>query len=368
MTTEYRVLDMTSEISEKLKSLSHNEFLDYYTAILDIRLKTYFEKLSEEADEYHRFIGSVSDHAGEYILRKGKRIASCSTLLSYHGYADIVDEEILKVCTAIELYRHSILIHDDLIDSDDLRRGGKAFHKLFSNEYDADFGKGTAVFYGNVLFSEALATLAETGFEKGLLFDVARLLAKGYWEVNESQILDLLFEYEKPSVEDWEAMASKRAASLFKATMLTGAILAEAPKQEFRLIEDAAIHIGYSFDIQDDIIGTFASEEQYGRPPGGDIVRGKKPLHIVYAYQLAEKGERGELECILTAKKAEMSDIERAREIIKTCGALEKAKTRSRDHAKRAIDIICETSMNSSIKSFFTGLINYVSESLDWYK
>lgn len=359
---------MMSEISEKLRSLSHDEFLDYYTAILDMRLKTYFMKLSQEADEYHPFIGTVSDHAGEFILRKGKRIASCSTLLAYYGYTDRVDEKILRVCTAIEFYRHSILIHDDLIDSDDLRRGGKAFHRLFSNEYDDSFGEGTAVFYGNVLFSEAIATLVETGFEKGFLFDVVRLLAKGFWEVNESQILDLLFEYKKPSVEDWEAMASKRAASLFKVTMMTGAILGEAPEHEFRLIEDAATQIGYSFDIQDDIIGTFASEEQYGRPPGGDIVRGKKPLHIVYAYQLTEKGERFELERILTAKKVEMGDIERAREIIKTCGALKKAKTRSRDHAKKAIDILCETSMNSSTKRFFTGLIDYVSESLDWYK
>ena len=67
--------------------------------------------------------------------------------------------------------------------------------------------------------------------------------------------------------------------------MLTGALLATASVKDMELLEGAAKHIGYAFDIQDDIIDTFASEEQYGRVPCGDIGKRKKPLHVILAWK-----------------------------------------------------------------------------------
>ena len=163
-------------------------------------------------------------------------------------------------------------------------------------------------------------------------------------------------------------MASNRAASLFKVNMLTGAILGGAPEKELQLIEEGATHIGFAFDIQDDIIGTFASAEQYGRPTGGDIILGKKPLHIVYAYQLTRDKERDELRRLLTSKKADSRQIERVKAIVKHCGALESAKQRLKEHAKKALVFLDKTAMTDYSKEFFIYLINFVSESCDWYR
>lgn len=359
---------MDNEFSEKVRKLSSDKFLDYYTEVIGERLEDYSSKIAEEASSYHPFIGETAEKIGELLLRKGKRIASCSTLLTYQGYADRVDEEILNVCLAIELYRHSILVHDDLVDMDNFRRGGKTFHKLFSDEHNERFGEGTAVFYGNILFSESLMTLLKSGFERNRLLKASELLSTGYREVNESQILDLLFENKEPTLKEWEIMTSKRAASLFKVNMLTGAIFGGATKKELLLIEKGARQIGFSFDIQDDIIGTFASEEQYGRPTVGDIILGKKPLHIIYAYQLTPAIERNELRNLLTSKELDVQKIERVKEIIRSCGALEKAKQRSKEHAEKAVKILDKTSMNDYSKGFFSYLINFVSQSLDWYR
>ena len=128
------------------------------------------------------------------------------------------------------------------------------------------------------------------------------------------------------------------------------------------------MHIGYSFDIQDDIIGTFASEEQYGRQTGGDILLGKKPLHVIYAYQLSNGDVQYQLRNVLKDRKAGEGDIDKVREIIKGCGALAKTKEVSRDHANKAIKLIDKTSLTVESKKFFKDLINFVSESLDWYK
>ena len=214
-----------------------------------------------------------------------------------------------------------------------------------------------------MLYSLALRTILGSGFEHDKLVDVIKLFSSGYKDVNESQILDLLFEYKEPSVDEWGTMASKRASSLFRVAMLTGAILASAPKKDISMLEEVAKHIGYAFDIQDDIIDTFASREQYGREPCGDILKRKKPLHMIIATErdrrMASIMENGDK---LREKIADIKDI------IRNCGALDAAKSVSREHVKEAIKLILMTELNAEAKEFFTSFIRYIDESLDWYK
>lgn len=339
--------------------------LDRYTALLEEKVTDFFTSLGEEYG-YHPFMKDVYSALEEYCLRGGKRIASCTTLYTYQGYKGEIDDDILRACVGIELYRHAILIHDDMVDEDMERRGGRAFHRLFQGE--ERFGRGTALFAGNLLYAQGLLALARGGFEEGKLERARTLLAEEYRNVNESQCLDLFFEYREPSPEEWRAMASKRAASLFRATMLTGAVFADAPGEELHLLERAAADIGYSFDITDDIIGTFADEEDYGRTPGGDIVLGKKPLHVVYAYKMLRDPELEEYRNLLGKRTLTEEEIDRVKELTIESGALEAAKSESRSHAEAAKKALAETSMTGEAKEDFSRLIDYVSESLDWYK
>jgi geranylgeranyl pyrophosphate synthase len=285
-------------------------------------------------------------------------------LIVYRGYTDQTDDRIIKACTGIELYRHSILVHDDIVDAEMLRRGGKTLHKLLEEHYDGRFGIGSSIFAGNMLYSYAIKAVLESGFDNNKLTEVIDLLSSDYRDVNESQILDLLFEYKEPSVDEWRTMASKRASSLFRTSMLTGAILASAPEKDKIILEDAAKHIGYAFDIQDDIIDTFASEEQYGREPGGDILKRKKPLHII----LAMKKDRHIASIMKSHENLTVEDVVSIKESIRSCGALDEAKSISREHGEEAEKLISRTDMNCEAKEFFISFINYVEESLDWYK
>jgi len=340
--------------------------LDRYGLMIEERLSSFLEKETKDASDYHDFIGRLYEVLHEYTARRGKRLASCSTLLAYKGFNKGVDDLILSVCVGIELYRHSILVHDDLVDGDESRRGSSTVHKKYAREHDARFGDCLAVFTGNMLYALALKALSGSGFEPGKIVQVSNMLNNAFQAVNESQVLDLLFEYKKPDVDEWYVMASKRAVSLFKASLLIGAVLADAPENDLRLLREAAEHIGFCFDIQDDIIDTFASEEQYGRRPGGDLSRRKKPLHIVYTYLMARPEQ---LETI--PSKAGMitrDDLDRIRRVISECGALEAAKSRSRVHADSAKKLILETNMSQEVKDFFNSFIDYVKESLNWYK
>jgi geranylgeranyl pyrophosphate synthase len=203
-----------------------------------------------------------------------------------------------------------------------------------------------------------------SGFEQRKLAEATNLLASGYKEVNESQMLDLLFEYKTPDVAEWSVMTGKRASSLFKTSLLMGAILASAPAKDLLRLGNAAMHMGYAFDIQDDIIDTFATKEQYGREPGGDLLKRKKPLHMILAMQ---KDPR--IASIIEGK-AEIKelDIPRITAMIRDCGALDEAKAITREHGKEAKTMIALTEMNREAKEVFIALIEFVEGSLDWYK
>ena len=336
------------------------EVLDKYDALIESDVRRYFSGAVEEATRYHPFMGRVYENLAEYVLRKGRRLATTSALLVYSGLRGKVDADVRTLALALELYRHAILVHDDLVDRDEERRGGKALHRLFEPE---EFGEAVAVFAGNILYAMALEVLEDVPKSE----ELRRLFACAYREVNESQVLDAYFEHIEPSVEEWYAMASRRAPSLFRLTLLAGAVLAEAGKEDREHLKRAGEEIGYAFDIQDDIIGTFATREQYGREPGGDVLRGKKPLHIALALELAPEKERGELRRILASRGAGRREVERVKEIVRECGALDEAKCIAEEHAERAKAEIGKTSLSREVKQVFAVFIDYVAESLEWY-
>jgi len=351
-----------------MTKVNWEETLDHYGSLVDGKLKEFFRGTKDVAKAYHPFVEEVYSNIEDFVLRKGKRLAACSTLLTYKGYAGDVDNRILKACVGIELYRHCILVHDDLVDEDALRRGGKTLHKLFAENYDDRLGCGTAVFVGDLMYALALQSILNSGFSKEKLSRVTLLLLEGYRSVNESQILYLLFEYKEPDVNEWYIMASKRAALLFKTTILAGAVLGNAPERDLQILGEAGTHMGYSFDIQDDIIDTFASLEQYGRPPGGDIALGKKPLHVIYALKLANWEGIAKLKRLTSKKLISPRDLELIRGVVRESGALEAAKEKSREHAEKAKAHMAQTGLSDETKAFFSSLITYIQESLDWYK
>ena len=346
--------------------MDYTAVLDRFGCLIEDDLKWQFDQLTKEAEDYHPFMGEVYDAVGEFVLRGGRRLSSCSTLMVYKGYTNEINDSIVRACSGVELYRHSILVHDDIADTELERRGGKTLHKIFEERQDEHFGIGSAIFVGNILYSLAIRAVLESGFDSGKLVRVTKRFSSDFKDINESQILDLLFEYKEPTVDEWSVMASKRAASLFRTSLLTGAVFASAPEKDYCILEDASRHIGYAFDIQDDIIDTFASKDQYGRVPCGDVSKRKKPLHLILAL---EKNENGRLAMIMDGgNKITDGDIKDIQDLIRDCGALEEAKSISRNHAMEAARLIPETDMNEEAKDFFVSFISYVAESLEWYK
>ena len=163
-------------------------------------------------------------------------------------------------------------------------------------------------------------------------------------------------------------MANKRAASLFKVTLLTGAILGNAPEADRSLLGKAAENMGYSFDIQDDIIDSFAKKEEYGKSPCLDISKNKKPLHIVHALHSKAPKMSEALKCLLGKQFLSFGEKDLARELLRESWGLDAAKRASKNYGKQARALMTQTSLTEDVKEFFNSFILYIEESLDWYK
>ncbi|MEM3552629.1 MAG: polyprenyl synthetase family protein, partial [Candidatus Bathyarchaeia archaeon] len=237
-----------------------------------------------------------------------------------------------------------------------------------TKERDERFGRGEAIFLGNIAYALALNKILNAGFKIETTIKATSLFSKAYKDVNESQALDLLFERENPEVNEWYIMASKRAASLFKLSILLGAIFGEAVKKDLKLLEEAAVNIGYAFDIQDDIIDLYASKEIYGRVPGRDLILKKKPLYMVYALRMVNHRDLEKIKKYFNFKEVNPNEtLNVIREIVEKTGALKAAKDKMQLHIKKAKTLIQKTSLTQEAKNSFNSLINYISESLEWY-
>lgn len=345
--------------------MSLEQTIGNHSVLIEEMLRKHFSGQVREVGRYHQFIGKVYSDIEDYVLRKGQRLASWSTLNTYQGYTGTIDKKVLDVCMGIELYRHSILIHDDIVDRDNLRRGGRTIHNIHREAYGKRFGDGVATFAGNILYAMSLKSIFSTGFPRDAVHRVVQLLFDGQREVNESQVLDLLFEHTAPDVDEWYVMASRRAASLFRTTILAGAHLAGVPEEEIRILGKAASHIGYAFDIQDDLIDLLAPMEEYGRRPGGDIRSGKKPLHAIYL--LGSSLKRGRLRNLSVEARLSNVKLEMTRKLFREEGALRAAERRSLYHVRAAQRYIGQTGLSDRAKKLFRSFTRYVSQSLAWY-
>lgn len=334
--------------------------LDEYSCGLEARLSSLLEERMARSLEYHDFIAGLYESMLEFVARGGKRMASYATVLVAEGYGIQNSDSLQAACEAVELYRHSILVHDDLVDGDDLRRGRPTIHRSYSEMRDDRLGLGAAVFCGNILYCLALDRALGSVEPRGAALEVVGELARANLEVNESQALDLYMEGRPSGVDEWTAMASRRAASLFRATLKIGGIVA-GQRGDLESLEKAGERLGYLFDIQDDIIDTLAGREEYGRNPGSDLKTLKRPLHIILAHERA--GVRGR-----EILESPMADLGEVRRILRETGAFEEAWAVAEKRGSEAMELIDGTGLSEGAKGDFRSLLAYMRESLDWYR
>ena len=223
----------------------------------------------------------------KYILSLGgKRIRPAMMLMAYNMYRDDV-ERILDPALALEIYHNFTLLHDDLMDNADVRRGKATVHK----RWDAN----TAILSGDVMLS--LADVYMSRVDDAFFREVMSTFHKTSIEIAEGQQYDMDFETRSDVTEaEYIEMIRLKTSVLLACALKIGAVLGGASKEDAQHLYRLGECIGLAFQLRDDYLDVYGDPKVFGKKIGGDILCNKKTYLYINALRLADKEQRAVLD------------------------------------------------------------------------
>lgn len=221
-----------------------------------------------------------------YVLSiGGKRMRPVLMLLAYNLFKDN-PQSILNQACALETYHNYTLLHDDLMDNADLRRGHETVHKRWN--------ANTAILSGDSMLVLAFQQMAQCPENK--LKAVLDLFTETALEIGEGQQYDMDFEHRMDVREDeYIEMIRLKTSVLLACALKMGALLADASADDADLLYKFGEQIGLAFQLQDDFLDVYGDTKVFGKAIGGDIVSNKKTFMLINAFLRANEQQRAEL-------------------------------------------------------------------------
>ncbi len=243
------------------------------------------------------------------------------------------EEDVVQLAAAIELLHTFTLIHDDIMDEDEKRRGVPTVHTIW--------GVPIAITTGDMLFAKVYSSIlrcANSGHVTGrrvlwaldVITDAALSICRG-------QALDMLLGgMGEVSEEQYLRMIDEKTASLLKASAQSGAIFGGGTPHQVKLIGEFAHYCGLAFQIVDDVLGLTADEEVIGKPVGSDIREGKRTILIIHALKRADEGQRRAILSALGKRDVTQAQIREAIKVIRSLGSVDYAMSRANGFVNEA--------------------------------
>jgi geranylgeranyl diphosphate synthase type I len=275
----------------------------------------------------------------------GKRLRPSMLLISAKAAGG--DPRILvPAAVSIELIHNFTLIHDDIMDNANIRRGRPSVHKIW--------GESGAILAGDTLYSKAFQILGETKADSKLILEAMKILSKTCTAICEGQWLDLEFEIRpKVSESEYMEMVEKKTGVLYGASACMGATLAGANVDVANALNMFGSLTGMGFQIHDDVLDLTAPEKVLGKRRGGDLAEGKRTLIMIHAL------EHGIVLDVFGKKDATPKEIEEALEILEKAGSIEYARAKASNlviKGKQALEILPD----SESKTLLLNLADYM--------
>lgn len=245
-----------------------------------------------DALPYERTPKSLYEPIRYVLSMGGKRIRPVLMLLGYNLYKEDTDK-ILMNAIALETYHNYTLLHDDLMDQADLRRGHETVHKKWN--------ANTAILSGDSMLVLAYERMAQC--DSRHLADVLRLFTTTALEIGEGQQYDMEFETrDDVREEEYIEMIRLKTSVLLACALKIGAILADASAEDADNLYKFGEQIGLAFQLQDDYLDVYGDSKVFGKKIGGDITSNKKTFMLINAFSHANETQRQELEKWVNAK------------------------------------------------------------------
>ena len=281
----------------------------------------------------------------EYALSAGgKRIRPVLVLMGADAFGDKAAEAI-RPAVGIEMFHNFTLLHDDVMDNSDVRRGRPTVHKKYN--------VNTAILSGDTMLTLATGYVADVEATK--LREVLDTFNRMAIDVYEGQQLDMDFENaDNIALDDYLEMIEGKTGSLLGAAVKIGALIGGASEEDARLMYEYGVMTGLAFQIQDDWLDTFGDATTFGKPIGGDILNGKKTY--LYVAALAEGGQTAEaLRAAFNMPASDMK-VKTVTRLYEKIGAGDKCKKAVGHYSSKALKALNATSLPEEKKEAFRKL------------
>ncbi|MBB3702411.1 polyprenyl synthetase family protein [Alloprevotella rava] len=225
-----------------------------------------------------------------YVLSMGgKRLRPTLTLMAYALYKEDT-ERALPTAIGLETYHNHTLLHDDLMDKADMRRGKATVHKKWD--------ENTAILSGDTMLIMAFQHILHTDCHR--LPEVLNLAARTMQEICEGQQYDINFENRNDvREEEYIEMIRLKTSVLLACALKAGALIADAPKEDCELLYQFGEKIGLAFQLQDDYLDCYGDPAVFGKQIGGDICCAKKTFMLINAFNRANDAQKAEINRLL---------------------------------------------------------------------
>lgn len=267
----------------------------------------------------------------------GKRIRPVMMLMAYNIYKEN-PQDIMMQALALETYHNHTLLHDDLMDRAEIRRGKPCVHKVWDDN--------TAILSGDAMLALAYERMAQCPDEK--LPAVMRLFTQTVLEIDEGQQYDMLFEtHNDVTPEEYIVMIRLKTSVLLACALRMGAILADAPEADAQALYDFGENLGLAFQLQDDYLDVYGDPKVFGKRIGGDILCNKKTYMLIQALLRANGEQRAQLDAWLA--RTEYDEEEKIQAVTNLYNQMDIARVAQEkmdEYYVRALDCLARISVS----------------------
>ncbi len=288
----------------------------------------------------------------EYVLRSGgKHLRGYLVLLTTKAVGGKYSQS-YNAALSVEILHSFTLVHDDIMDNADKRRGLPALHV----KYDID----TAILAGDSLIAVAYKNLLKDC--KNNIVDILSTFNQSVIDVCEGQSLDKEFEEKRNvTIPEYIEMINKKTGALIKMCCSIGAKIGEAEKGHIKALEKYGYNLGLAFQLKDDLLDIIGDTKHFGKNVGGDLIEGKKTYMLLKALELADKKDKIELNKIIRNSGIKKSEINKYKELYEKYGVFDIASEEIKKYTDRAIKAL-EIIPDSIEKEKLIWVANLMSE------
>ena len=337
-------------------------------------LNKFFDARIERAKTLSPSHVQYYDYIKEYIMRGGKRFRPIAVIMAYRAVTGKTPpENYYSAACTVEILHNASLLHDDLIDHDETRRGGPTFHAKYREWYKnavssnpdkaAHFGMTAAILGGDSLMNLGAAAITEANLDPDISAKCHALYEQSFEGLVEGVLLEMsMISNPKASTEMYLEMIRMKTAILLETALLIGGILGRASDSQLESLSEFGVKVGQAFQIQDDILGSFGNEEVTGKAADGDIKEAKKTMLVIQAGHLCNPSQRERLSQLLGKDNITDDEVEEVRNIFRESGALKSAgdlMSKLLHEGQKALDK-AKPSFNGKYKQYMLDLSDFL--------